>query len=247
MKVTFNKILSFILALSLVISSMFVAAIVANAATTPNYYIKNGGTGNGKSAETPAADLDTVIKQINADGLAAGDTANVYVMQDATCNTAGNAHGMAYMMSTAGTLTTHTAEIVVQSYDESANYLTFSNTLGTQQAINLAGPMSIKNIKIVAPNSSSFINLNAGNIKFLEGTTYGYATGNTTPINVSEFNKLPVSLAHSQQGGIAYDEDANIVFKNAFLYTTFFIMILPIPLMLSPCTGKSIFSFKTGV
>ena len=27
---------------------------------------------------------------------------------------------------------------------------------------------------------------------------------------------MPVSLAHSQQGGIAYDEDANIVFKNAF-------------------------------
>ena len=47
---------------------------------TKDYFVKNGATGDGRTANTPAATVYDAIVSINEDGLIAGDTANIFII-----------------------------------------------------------------------------------------------------------------------------------------------------------------------
>jgi hypothetical protein len=55
---------------------------------TKDYYVINGGTGDGTSPETPAATVADVVTYMNkVDQLVENDTANIYIMQRSDWNT----------------------------------------------------------------------------------------------------------------------------------------------------------------
>ena len=139
MKNRFYKILSVILAVAMIFSvySIVTTAIepTENSSRVVDYYVKNGGTGNGKTVLDPAPTVAAVIDTINnVDNLTAIDIANVYIMQrddigtDATKFTAWTAYGTKDVPA-------HTAQLVVQSYGSETLNLAFHD--GRYQDQNL--------------------------------------------------------------------------------------------------------------
>ena len=125
---------------------------------TMNYYVKNGGTGDGKTPETPAPSVSYVSNTMYEDELTVGDTANVYIMQrdDVPAANSGTWTGAlkttAYKsdsaLEDAGTKA-HTCKMVVQSYGDSKNYLSYGYTVGQNRSYSLLGPTEFKNIKLL--------------------------------------------------------------------------------------------------
>jgi hypothetical protein len=72
MRNRFSKLLSVLLALCMILSMTgFMASAVVSVPT--EYYVKFGGTGDGRSESTPAGAIPGVISSINADGWTTGD------------------------------------------------------------------------------------------------------------------------------------------------------------------------------
>ncbi len=81
MKNRFSKLIVMLLCISMVLSMTPLTLFAADSAVTTDYYVKPGGTGDGRSASAPAGTLGTVIASINADGHKAGDTVTVHVIR----------------------------------------------------------------------------------------------------------------------------------------------------------------------
>ncbi|MBE6787006.1 MAG: hypothetical protein E7537_01505 [Ruminococcaceae bacterium] len=161
---------------------------------TNNYYVMNGGTGDGRTKETPAATVYDVISSVNAD-LSLGDIANINIMQRDDYNsvkgmTSGTVHNLT-CWSTVGNenLPTHSAKIVIkayeQQYDSSGNkiptYLADSGAFGTVQKFGLGGPTEFKDVCLVdTRNNYDGIYLNGFDAKFSKLTTYGILNNNST-------------------------------------------------------------------
>ena len=79
MRNRFSKLLSVLLALCMILSMTgFMASAVVSVPT--EYYVKYGGTGDGRSYDSPIGTIAGVIRAINADGHAAGDNVTVYLV-----------------------------------------------------------------------------------------------------------------------------------------------------------------------
>ena len=130
-----------------------------------NYYVMNGGTGDGTSAESPVATVYDAVVKMNEDGLGAQDTANIYIMQrsdfntyDGTVNPRDELHLTAWTAE-GGSVPKHSAKMIVRSYDgNSSTCLAYSGILGTGD-LKLSGPVQFENLTIVCTNgmNNSFV------------------------------------------------------------------------------------------
>ncbi len=186
---------------------------------TKPYYVKNGGTGDGRTPENPAPTVNAVIPSINADGLDENDIANIYVMQRDDWNTipegkigtsasvgenVGNGiangsnivqpHFITSWAEKGGTLTTaHTAKIVLKSYDSNnKSYLAFSEYLGLNAAVGCNGPTVFDDVILVYTRNTydTRIATNYNDVTFGSNLTYGF-------VNCTEFGS-----AHSWDGKV---------------------------------------------
>lgn len=130
-----------------------------NKSGTNNYYVMNGGTGNGKTANTPAPSVAEVIKTINADGLTTGDTATVYLIQryDHNMTPTNKNHYKAYWSKDGSVPPSHKARIIVTSYNlTDFTHLTFTDNLSNvNSALNLSGPTTFKALYIVSQSGGA--------------------------------------------------------------------------------------------
>ena len=134
---------------------------------TKNYYVKYGGTGNGKSADSPVATVYDAVNLVNADNLGENDIANIYILQDEKWNTL-NAndetklvgkidgapttvtHAITAWAENGNAVPNHKAQIVVQAYDASVKtHIAYSANIGQNVALQLGGPTTFKDIVIV--------------------------------------------------------------------------------------------------
>jgi len=152
---------------------------------TVNYYVKNGATGDGRSMDAPAATVYDAIVSVNEDGLIAGDTAIINIMQRSDWNASKGVptgpvsgiknHEMTSWTKAGGNVPAHTATVVVQAYNTALDtYLVFSERLGANDAMGMNGPTVFKNIRIVGNRGIyNAMWLNGKDVTFGEGTKYG--------------------------------------------------------------------------
>jgi len=250
MKQKFLKLLSILVALALLVTTCGIAvsaedstAATPDTVTAYNYYVINGGTGDGTSAETPAGTVADVITYMNeVDNLSEGDTANIYIMQrtdwlevgvgEEVYNTKDDApaHGIT-AWSADGTVAAHTANIVVQPYNNATGiHLAYNGQIGFGKAMVLNGPTVFKNLTLVSPRERYLqIVVNGKEVVFGEGVAYGYInrysreTDATKEITLPwdgvikyERKALPTNLGY-RESAATFDEEVNVTFENAFI------------------------------
>ena len=84
MKMAFNKILSALLSLTLIVC-VFSVCVTLNVFASEkiyDYYVGFGGMGDGTDINNPAPSVAAAVDTINTNGLTANDTANIYIVQD---------------------------------------------------------------------------------------------------------------------------------------------------------------------
>ncbi len=195
-------------------------------AVTKEYYVVFGGTGDGRTVDTPASSVNDVIASINADELIAGDTAIVYIMEhpdffDETTGKFGDDGKKSYRENNTnilvqgtftywkvdgGTIPSHNATLKITSYDyEEGNsdkpmkHLAYSDKIGANHDLGLAGPTVFENIAIVRPrNVDREIKLNGHDAEF--NNTIIYQT-NADYYNGVAFSQLQEVLANVIVGG----------------------------------------------
>ena len=165
-------------------------------AVTKEYYVMFGGTGDGRSASAPAASVNNVIASVNADGLIKGDIAKVYIMEcedfideetgkfgdeGKTSSKSTLVQGLfTYWKVGGGAIPAHNATLLVTSYDyEEGNpakpkkHLAFSDKIGENSAMSLAGPTIFEDINIVRPrNVDREIRTNGNYVEFNNTNIY---------------------------------------------------------------------------
>lgn len=159
MKKGFKKILSIMLSICLLLSISFVSAsiTVAAAEKVTDYYVGYGGTGDGSSLSKMAPTVAEAIKTINANGFVAGDTVNVWIVQDidsvARMDQTTPYHNLA---AWGGTAPAHTAKIIVKplATNQSKNasiptYLAMDPKVGELTQLAIGGPTEFQNLGIV--------------------------------------------------------------------------------------------------
>ena len=147
------------------------------------YYVQYGGSGDGLSPETPLATVDDAVKAANAAGLVNRDIVYINVMQSDDWNwgagaigAGGNNRSDAHHITTwaaCGTMTAHTATIVVQGYGDEEVYLASSSQLGINLDMVVGGPTVFKDITIVRMRKHRGIFANGYNVTFGAGTKVG--------------------------------------------------------------------------
>ena len=80
MKNRFSKFLSVLLGICMILSMASFSIIAEDNEAVTEYYVKYGGTGNGRSYESPIGTIAGAIQAINADGHGAGDDVTVYLV-----------------------------------------------------------------------------------------------------------------------------------------------------------------------
>ncbi|MBR5553172.1 MAG: metallophosphoesterase [Clostridia bacterium] len=80
MKKRFSKFLSVLLGLCMILSMASFTVVAGDSEAVTEYYVKFGGTGDGRSYDSPIGTIAGVIGAINADGHTAGDNVTVYLV-----------------------------------------------------------------------------------------------------------------------------------------------------------------------
>ena len=166
------------------------ASFAAKTAETREYYVVNGGTGDGRSATTPAASVYDVVASVNADKLIKGDTAVIYIMEhpdfiDETTGKFGDYGKIStktelvkglftYWRQDGGYLPEHTATLKITSYDyEEGNpakpmkHVAYSDKIGANHMMGLSGPVIFEDVAIVRPrNVDREIRTNGYDVEF---------------------------------------------------------------------------------
>jgi len=139
-------------------------------------YVRFGGTGDGTSEDKPAPSVAWLINNIVSSHYDAEDSVEIYIMQDDTLalmnSTKTNADApkvgngkrvtpdagfAAWTSDNDGTTATHTATIVIKSYQDGLskqNYLGYRHELGWNTPLTLQGPTVFDNISLVTCYSS---------------------------------------------------------------------------------------------
>ncbi len=140
-----------------------------------NYYAKYGGTGDGRSVSTPAGSIMEAVKSVNADGLKAGDTANIYVIAPDNGNTVSSSgHTVCpWERNSNERQVLHTATIVVQGYEGVNQFVAYSDRVNV--TLLLSGPTEFKNINLFAPTTKGtpkYIFALGNSVTFGSGTKF---------------------------------------------------------------------------
>ncbi|MBE6571139.1 MAG: hypothetical protein E7656_02690 [Ruminococcaceae bacterium] len=80
MKKRFSKFLSVLLGLCMILSMASFTVVAGEGEAVTEYYVKYGGTGDGRSYDSPIGTIAGVIGAINADGHTTGDNVIVYLV-----------------------------------------------------------------------------------------------------------------------------------------------------------------------
>lgn len=160
-----------------------------------NYYVLAGGTGDGRSPNTPAKSVEAVIPAINADLPHKNDIAHVYIMQkqDAEALEYG-----AYSQTTSNftpwiadrsganevlgyPVYSHEAKMIVSSYkyEETGikKHLIFSDYIGAMHHLRLMGPTEFKDIILLGNRVPSTIVARGYSVSF-ENTDFKASNAN---------------------------------------------------------------------
>ena len=178
MKKAFSKILSFILCLCMIVSvCTFNVFAAEETEISAKYYVKWHCNGTGTSPESPVSTVADAIALINAKGYGAGDTVEIYVMNDDSLTsdmTSGKDHTEPWWYDADGNYLggkpivkggdivgrqtawaqkgvsagDHAATIVVKGYTDDAK-LFQSEIVGLNTTITLGGPTVFEDITLV--------------------------------------------------------------------------------------------------
>ena len=184
------------------------------------YYVKYGGTGDGRSVDNPAATITEVIKTINADGFGAGDEVTVYAIQsddwdygtgvleigqkDGT-RLAPEHHITSWGPGASYTL--HTATVNITSYDpENPTYLAATQKLGENNRMIVGGPTNFSNIVLIDMRGGlREFSANGFDVTYGEGTVFA-------KINHDEYN----NPAKAWDGAINLNGSPNLPIGDAY-------------------------------
>jgi len=211
---------------------------------TKNYYVKYGGTGNGRSADSPVATVYDAVELVNADKLGKNDIANIYILQDETWNTfnvndetkvVGKVdgvnttvpHAMTAWAPNGDAVPSHEARIVIQAYDKDVKtHLAFSANIGENKSLQMAGPTTFKDIVIVCMRKYEQSIYACGNdVVFEDTAAYAYADNDCTSKTPAVWTgKLSYRPIMSMYGGYynsthTIDKEVNITYNNAITVT----------------------------
>lgn len=190
MKKQITKILSIVLSIAVVLSVCGMLGVfnanATDAEKITDYYVGYGGTGDGSSLDKMAPNVATAIKTINANGLTAADTANIWIVQTITAvenkGAVGNTayHNLAYW-SDDGTVDAHAAKLVIKPHANNSGlattYLFAGDLVGNQDEFILGGTTRFEGLKLV------FMHLNVGRfgviangnlLEYASDVTFGY-------------------------------------------------------------------------
>ena len=187
-----------------------------HAPMTGDYYVKSGGTGDGKTPETPAASVIEVVKTINADGFVSGDVANIYLIQDPEIIFPGdNSHNMPVWGVTGGQAPLHSALIKIRPYaeNEGTTYLSQSATCGAiNQVIHLGGPTDIDSIMLVSNRGAWQDEFYICGYDFTLGSSvsFGQVSGGSTSVSYDHMGAISANGWYAGTG--PYDKEVNINF-----------------------------------
>lgn len=199
MKKGFKKILSVVLSFCLLISSLTIIGAISVSATEKitDYYVGYGGTGDGSSLEKMAPTVAKAINTINSNGLVAGDTANIWIVQDITAIERESESAPTHNLAAWGGKVNHTAKIVVKplSSNQSKNkdiptYLAMATNVGAIDQLIIGGPTEIDNLQLIhCANEFSFeyryvITANGFDLTIGSNVTYSvFSYNRTTGVN----------------------------------------------------------------
>ena len=201
-----------------------------------NYYVINGGTGDGRTKENPAGTVKDAIASVNVD-LEQRDTAIINIMQRDDWDMGANEaivgktsgtykHAMTAFTADGSAMTAHKATVIIQS-DENAdgvNYLTSTDSLGQKGGFQLGGNTIFRNIKLVTTryNWTQF-SFKGYDVTFEEDVSFGqinlgYDQSDTT-WDGNVYNCIGpevFDIAISDGDGKVYSDDINLTFNNDF-------------------------------
>ena len=185
---------------------------------TKNYYVKYGGTGDGRSETTPAATVSDVVKSVNED-LLFGDTAVINIMNHG--NPVEDNMGKTSVKNglVEGTFTSwtknggalaysHYATLRVTSYDPDPDdgvppehtYLTYSSRIGADDVMALTGTVIFDNITILRPRTyDRELYLNGHDATFTDSVRFGHFIANYSsgkPFTGIEFTDNHIALGY---------------------------------------------------
>ena len=155
-----------------------------------DYYVMNGGTGDGRSPETPAGTVAQVIASVNADNLIKGDFANINIMQRSDWNAIPEGqigkidgvqttqpHNMTAWQTTTETFPSHAATIILKPYEATTTYLAYCDQLGKNTDLYLYGPTIFEGVTLVCTRTASSgrgIVTRDKSVTFGANVSYGY-------------------------------------------------------------------------
>lgn len=211
---------------------------------TKDYYVKYGGTGDGRSAESPVATVYDAITLVNSDNLGKNDIANIYILQDDNWNklnvndetklvgkiddvNTSVPHAMTAWAPNGDSVPSHEARIVVQAYDKDVKtHLAFSANIGENKALMVAGPTTFKDIVIVCMRRYEQAIYASGNdVVFEDTVSYAYAdndcTSKTPSVWTGKLSYRPIMSIYGGYHNSAHtiDNEVNITFNNAITVT----------------------------
>lgn len=202
MKSKFYKLLSLVLSVSLILSLCFISGMISVSAEekVTDYYVgySANGSGTGLTANSPVASVAEAVTLINENELVAGDTANIWIVQDIEKpalteeKTSGTAkHNMAYVNTVAngGVIPNHEATIIIKPHEDnqsvntelSTTYLASTDLIGNNTRVLLGGPTVVENLCLLynsnatnAKNSTraAMWRMNGNSLTFGQGVTY---------------------------------------------------------------------------
>lgn len=185
-----------------------------------NYYVQNGGNGDGSSPESPVATVKDAIDKVNNDGLVSGDVANIYIMQRAdykTYDAETKKHGLTSWAETGVTPDKHTAKIVVRPYSEDVKtYLATGNQCGVTSDMTLSGPTEICNLIITSTSDRQSALKICGNefraVGSKDSPQYAYMTGADGVLTLTDRQSIKTFLGNT--GNV--NEEVNIYYEQLF-------------------------------
>lgn len=188
--------------------------------TGKDYFVINGGTGDGRNELNPAPSVVAAINSINEDGHTKEDTVNVYIMQRSDYNVTptDNKHFMTYWSENGELPSAHSARIIVQPYDPTiTTNLVYVSTLGAiHEVIHLNGPTTFKNLRIsnVRGGENKEIYTHGCDYTIERDVTFGSLKSGDATVQHSYGDFF---ITSNWNGGETYNKEINILYKTPTL------------------------------
>lgn len=171
------------------------------------YYVAPGGTGDGSTAEKPAASVKDAVDAAIAAGVTESyDTINVKIVGSSSGSAATNYAAFVKPVSGAAAMTEHKAKLIVSPYNTEIAYLS-NDWNGTNTAFQLGGPTEFKSTNIHVHQYSSML-VNGYNVSFDSNCA---------------INNRPISAGKNSYTNLNFVDKAHtLIFENALNNTISF-------------------------